>query len=114
MKKYYGNYIGVVIQNNDPDRSGKVKVFIPHISSTIYNDWVKSTGNKSIKFIGTNIDEDITGIIDDLKKITPWAECAAPLAGESSSGRFNNYNMTGSVSDRVISDKLRVIYLILI
>jgi len=99
MKKYYGNYIGVVIQNNDPEQSGKVKVFVPHISSTIYNDWVKSTDNKSIKFIGNNIDEDITGIIDDLKKITPWAECAAPLVGESSSGRFNNYNMAGSVSD---------------
>jgi hypothetical protein len=99
MKKYYGNYIGVVIQNNDPDQSGKVKVFVPHISSTIYNDWVRSTDNKSIKFIGNNIDEDITGIIEDLKRLTPWSECASPLVGESSSGRFNNYNMTGSVSD---------------
>ena len=36
MKKYYGNHIGIVIQNNDPDKAGKVKVFVPHISSTIY------------------------------------------------------------------------------
>ena len=99
MKKYYGNHIGIVIQNNDPDKAGKIKVFVPHISSTIYNDWVRASKNKSLKFIGNNINEDLTGILDDLKRITPWCDCAAPLAGESSSGRFNNYNLTGSVSD---------------
>lgn len=99
MNKYYGNYVGVVIQNNDPDMSGKVKVFVPHVSSTVYNDWVRGKDDKTIKFLGNNIDEDITGILDDLKLILPWSECAAPLVGESSSGRFNNYNLTGSVSD---------------
>jgi len=99
MKKYYGNHIGIVIQNNDPDKAGKIKVFVPHISATIYNDWVRASKNKSLKFIGNNINEDLTGILDDLKRITPWCDCAAPLAGESSSGRFNNYNLTGSVSD---------------
>lgn len=99
MKQYYGNYLGIVIQNNDPEKSGKIKIFVPHISSTIYNDWVKKNTNKKIKFIGNNIDEDLTDVIDDLKRITPWAECAAPLVGESASGRFNNLNLTGSVSD---------------
>ena len=91
MKKYYGNHVGIVIQNNDPDKAGKIKVFVPHISSTVYNNWVKSSTNKKIKFIGNNIDEDLTEIIHDLKRITPWADCAAPLAGENSSGRFNNF-----------------------
>ncbi len=99
MKKYYGNYLGLVIQNNDPDMAGKVKVFIPHISAMVYNDWVRTTNDKSIKFIGANLNEDITAIIPNLKQILPWAECAAPLVGESSSGRFNNFNLTGSVSD---------------
>ena len=99
MKKYYGNHLGIVIQNNDPDKAGKIKVFVPHISSTIYNNWVKKGENKTLKFIGNNIDEDLTEILDDLKNITPWADCAAPLAGESASGRFNNFNLTGSVSE---------------
>lgn len=99
MKKYYGNHLGIVIQNNDPDKAGKIKVFVPHISSTIYNNWVKKSENKALKFIGNNIDEDLTEILDDLKRITPWADCAAPLVGESASGRFNNFNLTGSVSD---------------
>ena len=50
MKKYYGNHIGIVIQNNDPDKAGKVKIFIPHISSTIYNNWVRDSKNKTLKF----------------------------------------------------------------
>lgn len=99
MKKYYGNHLGIVIQNNDPDKAGKIKVFVPHISSTIYNNWVKKGENKTLKFIGNNINEDLTEVLDDLKKITPWADCAAPLVGESASGRFNNFNLTGSVSD---------------
>lgn len=99
MKKYYGNHLGIVIQNNDPDKAGKIKVFVPHISSTIYNNWIKKSENKALKFIGNNIDEDLTEILDDLKRITPWADCAAPLVGESASGRFNNFNLTGSVSD---------------
>lgn len=99
MKRYYGNHIGIVIQNNDPEKSGKIKVFVPHISSTIYNDWVKSKNDKTIKFIGNNLDGDLTEVLHDLKLITPWAECAAPLVGESSSGRFNNFNLAGTTSD---------------
>ncbi len=51
MKKYYGNHLGIVIQNNDPDKAGKIKVFVPHISSTIYNNWIKKSENKALKFI---------------------------------------------------------------
>ena len=97
MKKYYGNYIGIVVQNNDPERAGKIKVFVPHISSTIYNDWVKTTNDKSIRFIGK--DDDIAPILNNLKRVLPWAECAAPLVGESASGRFNNFNLTNTISD---------------
>ena len=106
MKKYYGNHIGIVIQNNDPEKAGKIKIFIPHISSTIYNNWVSKGKNKTLKFIGNNINEDLTEVLDDLKKITPWADCAAPLVGESSSGRFNNFNLTGSVSDSNFLDTI--------
>jgi len=106
MKKYYGNHIGIVIQNNDPEKAGKIKIFIPHISSTIYNNWVGKGKNKTVKFIGNNINEDLTEVLDDLKKITPWADCAAPLVGESSSGRFNNFNLTGSVSDSNFLDTI--------
>jgi len=112
MKKFYGNYVGIVIQNDDPDRGGKVKVFVPHVSATAYKKWVGNRTNKSFRFLGANIDnvikqalgsqnvtENLTPIIQELKAVLPWAYCAAPLTSEAGSGRFNNFNSFGNISD---------------
>jgi len=98
-KKYHGNYLGIVIQNNDPEKSGKVKVWVPHISPTVYTKWNELNKDKSFKFIGKNINSDITDVVEDLKRILPWAVCAAPLNGSSGSGRYNAYEKTGTISD---------------
>ena len=113
-KKFYGNYVGIVIQNDDPDRSGKVKVFVPHVSATVYSKWVANKQNKKFKFIGSNLDttiqatlsggvlnnyQGLTPIVEELKIVLPWAYCASPLTSEDSSGRYNNYNSFGSISD---------------
>jgi len=97
--KYYGNYLGIVIQNNDPLKQGRVKVFVPHISPSVYNKWNEVVRDKKFKFIGRNNFSDLTDILEDLKKILPWAHLSVPLAGESSSGRYNNYYNVGTISD---------------
>jgi len=97
--KYNGNYLGIVVQNNDPEKRGRVKVFIPHVSPTVYKKWNEVLKDKKFKFLGKNINSDLTDILEDLKKILPWAELAAPLAGESSSGRFNAYKNIASISN---------------
>lgn len=102
--KYYGNYLGIVVQNNDPLHRGRVKVFVPHISPTIYKGWVESIPDKKFRFPGANTGSstqasDLNTILGDLKEILPWAEVAAPLAGESSSGRYNATVDEGSTSD---------------
>ena len=38
-REYLGNYLGIVVQNNDPLKKGRVKVFIPHLSATLYENW---------------------------------------------------------------------------
>lgn len=96
---YQGNYLGIVIQNNDPLKRGRVKLFVPHISPNIYKGWNEFSKDKKFKFAGVNTYSDLTEILEDLKKILPWAECAAPLAGESSSGRYNIHKNTGTISD---------------
>jgi len=100
-QKYYGNYLGIVVQNNDPLKRGRVKVFVPHITPTAYSNWVSSlsASDKSFKFVGRNIDSSLSTITDELKKILPWADIAAPLVGESSSGRFNQQYDSGTISD---------------
>ena len=60
---YPGNYLGIVVQNNDPDHRGQIKVWVPHISPTVYKNWDEKNEDKSFKFIGRNIDSDITDII---------------------------------------------------
>jgi hypothetical protein len=97
--KYNGNYLGIVIQNNDPMKRGRVKVYVPHISPTVYSKWNEVPEDKRFKFLGVNTNSDLSSIIDDLKIILPWADLATPLVGESSSGRFNAFNNLGTTSD---------------
>ena len=99
MKEYNSTYIGIVVQNNDPDQRGRVKVFVPHISGTVYNKWIEDKTDKKYKFIGFNIDSDLTPILEDLKLILPWCEICSPLTSENSSGRFNNFNYHANTSD---------------
>lgn len=113
MKEYFGNYVGLVIQNNDPERAGKVKVFVPHLTGTVYKKWVENKTNKRFNFPGSNIysaltqtlsggdtgDANVTSIIQELKNILPWALCAGPLTSENASGRYNAYNSFANISD---------------
>jgi len=97
---FYGNYVGIVVQNNDPEYAGKVKIFVPHLTPTVYSGWIDSNTSKKIsKLLGDNVNGDLSSILDTLKTRLPWAECAAPLVGESSTGRFNNHYNAGSVSE---------------
>lgn len=98
-KEYLGNYLGIVVQNNDPDKSGKIKVWVPHVMPSVYENWNQVIKDKQFKFPGTNIDSDLSDILDDLKLILPWAEYAGPMMGEASSGRYNAKLKVGSISD---------------
>lgn len=97
--KLYGNYLGMCVANNDPLKKGRVKVFIPHLAPTVYNNWTDSSKDKKFKFLGSNIESPMTDIVEELKDILPWAECASPLAGEVASGRYNSFNKSATVSD---------------
>jgi len=98
-EKYFGNHLGIVIQNNDPDKGGKIKIWVPHISPTVYKNWDQTHEDKSFKFIGKNIDSDITDIIEELKVVVPWAECASPLVGSIAPARYNAYSQAATISD---------------
>jgi hypothetical protein len=96
-KKYYGNYLGIVIQNNGD--AGRVKIFVPHISMHVYKDWFETATDKKFKFIGNNIDSDLSKILQPLKEKLPWADCASPLVGAGGAGRYNAFTKEASISD---------------
>ena len=96
--------MGIVVQNNDPQYRGRVKVFVPHITPTVYKNWTENSDqqpavDRVFKFIGSNVGSDLTNIIDDLKLILPWAEVASPITGESSAGRYHAASKKATTSD---------------
>jgi len=52
---YFGHYLGIVVQNNDPLKRGRVKVWVPHISQSVYSSFKSENTDKNFKFMGDNI-----------------------------------------------------------
>jgi len=96
---------GIVVQNNDPEYRGRVKIFVPHISCTVYENWNKTDVDKIFKFPNN---KDLLTVLEDIKKILPWAEYAGPIFGGCASGRFNASTKEGYTSDanQFVDDKL--------
>ena len=94
--KDYGVYLGMVLQNNDVEMRGRVKVYVPHLAPTIKT--LNVNVDKFFTFIGSD-NPDITDAVTELKEILPWAEYAGPICGGNASGRYNNFTDTGTTSD---------------
>lgn len=99
LKRFYGMYLGIVVQNDDPDRAGRIKVWVPHVNASVYDNWVQVNEDKAFKFPGLNIDSDLNIVLEKLKNILPWAECAVPLVGATGTGRYNSHLESASISD---------------
>lgn len=88
MKSYYGNYLGMVINNNDPEFRGRIQVFVPHIMPTLYEGWNQNGEDITINCVGDNMAQGLTSpIVNKLKQILPWAEAASPVVGQGVSGQ---------------------------
>jgi hypothetical protein len=87
MKTYFGNYLGMVVNNNDPEYRGRVQIFVPHIMPTLYEGWNDKGENKQISCVGDNMPQGLTEeIVKKLQLILPWAESASPIVGQGISG----------------------------
>ena len=106
MESFNSIYLGIVIQNDDPEQRGRVKAWVPHINPTTYDKWDALKKDRSFKFPGLNINSDLSLVIDEVKELMPWAEQCSPIAGELSSGQYNAFNDTATVSDASYSYSL--------
>ena len=99
MKSYYGNYLGMVINNNDPEYRGRIQVFVPHIMPTLYEGWNQKGEDITINCVGDNMSQGLTTpIVEKLKKILPWAECASPIVGQGISGQVAEAGIVNPVT----------------
>lgn len=90
-KKYYGNYRGIVIQNNDPLYSGRIKVFVPSVNVNILEKWINNFENDDIiNHVGENVNGFSPEIMLKLKKVLPWSGTCLPLIGMGTNGFYNS------------------------
>ena len=96
MREYNSNYLGLVINNNDPEFRGRIQVFVPHIMPALYDGWNKEGDNITLTCVGDNIPQGLTSeIADKLKSILPWAEAASPIVGQCAPGGVLPSSKTG-------------------
>jgi hypothetical protein len=82
-------YLGIVVNNNDPEKRGRVQIFIPHIMPALYDGWNKDGNDIDITCVGNNMINGLNGDkIQLLRQILPWAESASPICGASAPGNL--------------------------
>jgi hypothetical protein len=85
MKTYNSMYVGLCVNNNDPEERGRVQVFVPHIMPGLSENW--NGKDIEITCVGDNMLNGLDSeTLDKLKKILPWAEAASPILCGSSPG----------------------------
>ena len=107
MKKYYGNYLGLVVEDYDPEFRNRIKVFVPAISATLLKSINTKRKDVTIAGLGINLPNHLEDeAFQELVKILPWTECAAPLFGGGTSSHYNrqtkrvtNKNNPGAAKD---------------
>ena len=89
-KPVYGNHIGIVVNQEDPEYRGRVQVYIPYLTNTLYAGWNEDLKDKKFKNLGADGGGDLTQeVVEKLRNVLPWAECAAPIFGGGTSATYN-------------------------
>jgi hypothetical protein len=89
--EYKNIYRGIVIQNNDPTSSGRVKVYVPGLNLNQSKDWnQKKEEDKIFKVMGGNTNSSLSPqILENQKQKLLWAEPMLPVVGMGSPGYYN-------------------------
>jgi len=104
--QYNTIYKGIVIQNDDPLQSGRVKVFVPFIHTGLLPlPEQKYDENVNFGLFGKNVNKqnknqiDLTEYIEILKSKLPWCQVIMPITGQTGNSKYNNATGLTSPSD---------------
>lgn len=99
-KKYNSFYLGYVVQNNDPDRGGKVKIFVPAIMPTLGGLSSEiDADNAGVQIDFSNLSTISPAALAQMKNALPWARQISPLIGSGSPTIFNARDHTTTTID---------------
>lgn len=89
--KFYGNYLGICISRMDPEKRGRVKIWIPEVYPALYDKVNEDGRNIVFNCVGNNVQDSLTSEFrEKLERILPYAEAASPIFGSSAPGFFDN------------------------
>lgn len=87
MKPNWGNHLGICVNNADPEKRGRIQVFVPHIMPALFEEWNADGKDITMQCVGDNIPNGLnSSIVERLITILPWAEAASPIVGMSGGG----------------------------
>lgn len=100
---FNGFYVGIVVQNNDPLKAGRVKILVPNINATL-NEWHITDEATDISFDFTDIDSNpiFNAVLNKLKITLPWASGASGIFGGSASNIYDSTTNSKRDIERVI------------
>ena len=103
MVDYSGFHLGIVVENDDPNYGGRIKVFVPEHMPNLdkVKKWISDGKDIVFRSIDSDMSPELVEILDDLKQCLPWAEYAGPIFGGSGNGRFRCATKSSSVNDGV-------------
>lgn len=89
--KHYGFFRGIVLQNDDPDRRGRVKIAVPEFTAHLARDMGLSSDIYNARFVGgDNINTFFNKeALTKFCEVLIWAEQASPLIGGGTAGVFD-------------------------
>jgi len=90
-EKHYGFFRGIVMQNNDPERRGRVKIAVPEFTAHLARESGLTPDVYSARFVGgDNINTMFNKeAVKRFCSVLIWAEQAAPLIGGGTAGVFD-------------------------
>lgn len=91
MEKFFHHYKGIIIQNDDPEFTGRVKVWVPSVNLNLYEGWTKDRDtDKKFTNLGKNLASSLTPeLLNRLRIALPWAEIKHPIFGMGSCITYN-------------------------
>ena len=58
--KFYGNYLGICISRMDPEKRGRVKIWIPEVHPALFDKVNEDGRNIVINCVGDNVENSLT------------------------------------------------------
>lgn len=100
-EKHYGFFRGFVMQNNDPERRGRVKIAVPEFTSQLARDAGMPADVYGARFVGgDNINTVYSKeVMKKFCSVLKWAEQASPLIGGGTPGVFDAKNGVATVGE---------------